>query len=55
MSPERLEQRCVVNARLNEIRKVLNRGHLLDDAGYDLMSNEVARLEAELRRKEGEA
>ncbi|MGG3307478.1 hypothetical protein ABER23_08620 [Paenibacillus lautus] len=55
MSPERLEQRRVVTNRLNEIRKVLSRKDLLLDAGFDLMSNEAAQLEAELRRKEWEA
>ncbi|WP_181469953.1 hypothetical protein [Paenibacillus sp. MDMC362] len=55
MSPERLEQRRAVTTRLNEIRKVLSRAHFLDDFGFTLMSKEAARLEAELRRKEGEA
>ncbi len=55
MSPERLEQRREATARLNIIQSFLSRGEHLDDAGYDLMHSEVARLEAELRRKEGEA
>lgn len=55
MSPERLEQRCAATSRLNEIRKLLIHGHLLNDVGFDLMSNEAARLEAELRRKEAES
>lgn len=55
MSPERLEQRREASARLNIIQRFLSRGEQLDDAGYDFMNNEAARLEAELRRKEGEA
>lgn len=55
MSPERLEQRCIAMARLNEVRKILlNCCYLLNDDGFKLMSNEAARLEAELRRREGE-
>jgi|GEM_PF-5356513 len=55
MSPERLEQRREATARLNIIQSFLSRSEHLDSAGYDLMNNEAARLEAELRRKEGEA
>lgn len=54
MSPERLEQRCVAMTRLNEIRKILSCGYLLDDDGFTLMRNEDAWLETELRRREGE-
>jgi len=55
MSPERLEQRREATARLNMIQRFLSRGEHMDDAGYDFMHNEAARLEAELRRKEGGA
>ncbi|WP_339192756.1 hypothetical protein [Paenibacillus sp. FSL W8-1287] len=55
MSPERLEQRRIVNTRLNEIRKLLSRGYLLKDDGFKQMSDEDARLETELRRREGQA
>lgn len=55
MSPERLNQRLAIRIRLNQLYSMQSRSHLMHGAGSDLVAGEIAQLEKELRRKEGEA